>query len=81
MTYNVNVRQQKTIGEQYTDGMRAGAAARSARASEGTLIYDNFTLAQTAALANNSTSIKTDYLIDNDKSFFSCFGRWSLAGK
>ena len=60
-TYNVNVRQQKTIGEQYTDGMRAGAAARSARASEGA--------AQTAALANNSTSIKTDYLIDNDKSF------------
>ena len=41
--------------------MKAGAAARSARASEGA--------AQSAALANNSKTIKTDYLINNDGTY------------
>tara|TARA_B100001758_G_C18175578_1_gene486678 strand:- start:61 stop:738 length:678 start_codon:yes stop_codon:yes gene_type:complete len=57
-TYNVNVRQQKTIGESFNDGLRAGAAARAARATEGA--------AQSAALANNSIDKKTDLLINND---------------
>ncbi len=57
-TYNVNVSQQRTIGQSFTDGMKAGAAARSARASEGA--------AQSAALANNSKKVITDFLINND---------------
>ena len=60
-TYNVNVKQNKSIGESFNDGMKAGAAARSARASEGA--------AQSAALANNSKTIATDFLINNDGTY------------
>tara|TARA_B110000503_G_scaffold123057_1_gene188326 strand:- start:43 stop:711 length:669 start_codon:yes stop_codon:yes gene_type:complete len=57
-TYNVNVTQQKSVGESFSDGMKAGAAARSARAREGA--------ARSAALSNNSKTITTDFLINND---------------
>lgn len=60
-TYNVNVRQQKSIGESFNDGMKAGAAARTARAREGA--------AQSAALSNNSKKITTDFLINNDGTY------------
>jgi hypothetical protein len=56
--YEVKVKTEKSVSESFNDGLKAGAAARAARASEGA--------AQSAALANNSKDIKTDLLINND---------------
>lgn len=54
----VQVTQQPSFSQSFSQGMQAGAAARSARASEGA--------AQSAALSNNSKTIITDFLINND---------------
>jgi hypothetical protein len=54
----VQVTQQPSFSQSFNEGLQAGAAARAARASEGA--------ARSAALSNNSKTITTDFLINND---------------